>query len=378
MREIVAVLSLIQWVHSEKKNTLNFQLNWNLFYTLVVKHRIWHTIYNALMELNIESPVMQKLNERCETDKVHILKITAETLSLSNAFNKNSIQHCFIKGCVLNEMLYGSLLTRTCRDIDVWIDEEYFQRAVDEVMALGYQIKLPIYVLSGYKKQYYLTHKHDITFVHPQKKIILEVHFRLSYFGIDFFTQNKVAFKTIMLCNMPVQSLEDNYHLLYLMIHGAIHAWVRMRWLLDILLYLKSGRCSLVQVMALAEKIHCRHIVEQSLILVRDLFAFENSSMNSLLKNPCKRAVYLAKVAKQFISSEYEFSGNFGVFKKEFFLYRLYLMRLAVSGQKFKAIGGDLFKIDNLFPFVTFPYRLRFLYYLLYPIWVIRYLVLGK
>ena len=58
-----------------------------------------------------------------------------------------------------------------------------------------------------------------------------------------------------------------------------------------------------------------------------------------------------------------------------FFKYRFYLAQLAVRGQKLHAILGDLFKIDELFVYVTFPDKLSFMYYAVYPLWVIKYVL---
>lgn len=377
--EIQFILSLIQWIFADGKGVASdSSIRWDIFYKLVFKHRLWHPIRAALVENGLHPPIFNKLTAQCKKDQLNILNSAGETLRLSKTFRENTIQHCFIKGTVLNEFLYGALGTRPCRDIDVWIDSAHFEKAVDVLIANGYQKKLPTYTLSGFKKQYYMNHKHDIALYHPQKKILVELHFRLSYFGLPFFTQDLVAFKSVLVCNTPVQTLDDDYHLLYLMIHGAIHAWIRLRWLIDILLYIKSQRCSLVRVLSLAEEINCRHIVEQSLLLVRDLFAYENELMHHLVQRAGKRSVQLAQTAKLFIVSDYEFGTSSGIFKKEFFIYRLYLVRLAAEGQKLQALWADLFKIDNLFPFVTLPSSLRFLYYFMYPLWVCKYILWRK
>jgi len=373
--ELQFIISLLQGTDSKQKELFNHpSFCWNTFYKIVIKHRVWHQAFAALTAQKIQPPIYKQLARRCEKDKLRIIATAGETLRIAHSFSENDIQHCFIKGTVLNEFLYGSLTTRPCRDIDIWVDDLNLERAADVLIALGYQKKAPIYKLSGFKQHYYMTHKHDVAFYHPQRKILIELHFRLAYFGINFFTQNQVQFKSVLLCNTLVQTLDDDYHLLYLMLHGASHAWVRLRWLNDIVLYIKSNRCSLARVMALAEKIHCTHIVEETLILIRDLFGINSQ----LLDNPSARASLLANMAKRFIASDYEFGGSAGMFKKEFFSYRFYLARLAAPGQKINAILGDLFKIDNVFPYVTFPYALRFLYYLVYPLWVVKYIVFRR
>ena len=81
----------------------------------------------------------------------------------------------------------------------------------------------------------------------------------------------------------------------------------------------------------------------------------------------------LAVLAQQFISSDYEITDGLSNLNM-FFKYRVYLGKLAVRGQKAHALWGDLFKIDMLFPYVTFPRGCSFLYYLAYPVWVMRFI----
>jgi hypothetical protein len=380
-QEFMLIIASLQFTHDNNKRVrINQTIDWNLFYKLTIRHRVWHQVYKALTAQGScdDIPIYKKLEKQCEVDKKRILTTASETLRVARAFTQSNIQHCFIKGTVLNEYLYGSLLTRPCKDIDIWVDTTTLASATEALLALGYQKQLPTYVLSGFKERYYMNHKHDISFYHPERKIEIELHFRLSYFGVNFFAHAATHFKKVPLCNTLIQTLDDNYHLLYLMIHGAIHAWGRLRWLNDISLYIKNDRCSLTQVITLAQKIQCEHLVEQSLLLSRELFGVNNADMDVILQNSSPRAKWLAKMAKRFITADYEPSGHYGIYKKEFFYYRFYLARLASPGQKLQAVCGDLFKIDNLFPYITFPNSLRGMYYLLYPLWVVKYIVLRR
>ena len=277
-----------------------------------------------------------------------------------------------MKGILLNLHLYGGLNTRPCRDIDVWIKPSDYARAINVLISLGYIKKLPTYELTGFKQSYYMQHRHDMAFYHPDKRILIEPHFRLDYFGINFFPWGLLTRKSIRVFNQDIMTLEDNYHLLYLMIHGSIHAWIRLRWLQDIVLFIQSNKCDLNHIMDLAKQIKCEHLVEQTLLIVHDLFPTCRASIASFIQNPSHKSLQLAALAKQFIEGDYEMTDGFRHYKM-FFKYRYYLAKLAVKGQKRQAIFGDLFKIDEVFQYATFPDKLAFMYYLVYPLWVIKY-----
>lgn len=351
-------------------------INWDLFYKYVIRHRVWHQVHKALLPLNIQNATLLALTKKCQHDKHRILMMAGETVRIARAFTKKGILHCFVKGTLLNMHLYGELISRPCNDIDVWVDVATYSLAIDSLISQGYQKKSPDYALTGFKKEYYMRHKHDMIFYHPTQHILVELHFRLSYFSMEFFPITAVPLKPIYVLNTPIMAPDDDYHLLYLMLHGAIHAWIRIRWLQDIALFIKQKKCDLRRVQTLAKELHCQHIVEQSLLLIQHFFNINTPDMHAQLKQPSRRSQQLTQLAKQFITADYEMTDGIKN-PMLFFKYRVYLFKLAVRHQKFHALFGDLFKIDVLFPVLTFPKFCSFMYYFCYPFWVIRFIKKG-
>jgi len=350
--------------------------DWFLFYKLVIRHRVWHQVKHQFAACSVDSTTQNRVDalaKHCQQDKRRILVTAGETVRIARVLKRESIAHCFIKGLLLNVYLYDGLYTRPCRDIDIWVDLIAYTQAMDILLSLGYEKKLPEYDLIGFKKSYYMSNKHDMAFYHPTRRVLVELHFKLSYFGIQFFPFSKIKYQSIDLLHVPVTTLEDHYHLLYLMIHGAIHAWMRLRWLHDIVLFIQKNRCDIDAVYALAKQIHAEHVVEQTLTLVHDLFLLQDEAVNRLVQKASRRSRQLTQMAKQFIFSDYEMIDGIR-HPILFFKYRLYIAKMALQGQKFNAICGDLFKIDNLFPYVTFPKALSFMYYLCYPLWILKFI----
>lgn len=368
---------ILQALRTEPKLVITTSLDWKMVYKLAIRHRVWHQLLAALTPLHQAqpNPIYDQLAERCRKDKLQLLATAAETIRLTHAFSAKNISHCFIKGMVLNATIYDAFDTRPCKDIDVWVKPSNFNEVQTILASLGYKKTSPRHELNEFQHEYYINHRHDMEFFHPERKIFVEAHFRLDYFGINFVNMTPAVFNPLPFFNHPIITLQDNYHLLYLMIHGAIHAWSRLRWLNDIALYIKSGRCDLNQVIDLSEQIYCGHIVEQALILVQDHFGKEEPRLANLIQAPSKRAIKLARIAQKFIIADYELSEHYPILHRMFFKYRFYIVRLAIQGQKLNAMLGDLFKIDNLFPYVNFPKKLSFMYYMLYPLWVIKIII---
>ncbi len=372
--ELTLILNVLRDGCLAQEALLDPSINWPLFYKLTCRHRVWHQVNQAVKPHAPVVPIAATLAHRCEKDTPRILITASETTRIARELTQQAIEHCFVKGTLLNVQVYGGLNTRPCKDIDIWVNPTTYTHAVTALESLGYEKQWPKYALTGFKAAWYMRHKHDMAFYHPQHKVQVELHFRLSYPGLPFFPLQDIPLQHITLFNTPVLAPENNVHVLYLMIHGATHGFIRLRWLHDIALFIHTQQCDLNHVYDLAKKIKCEHVVEQVLLLIHAFFNIEQPTMARLIKNPSKRSIRLARMATAFITGDYEMSDGLKNIRL-FFKYRVYLATLAVKGQTLRTIWGDLFKIDVLFNALTLPTALSFLYYLIYPVWVMKYLV---
>lgn len=347
-------------------------IDWDLFLKLIIRHRVWHQILAVTrIQTNFLIPIHSKLNDICHKDTLILLRMVAATVSIADLFAKHHIQYCFLKGITLSVQLYEAINQRPCKDIDIWIDKKNYQKAMSLLESLGYQKVHPIYKLEGFQEKYHLAHKRDIKFYHPQHKVQVELHFRLSYFGVDFFPLSSEISKSIKLFDQEILTLKDDYHLLYLMIHGAAHAWSRLRWLYDIALYINAKKCNLNNVVNLATQLGCDYIVEQALIMVDTHFGVNDPLLESLVKKAGKKSKLLAKSGLNFIDSPDEhFDTN--IFSKAYFKYHYYLTKIVPWTRKLQVIKEDWIMIENLFYLVRFPKPLTCLYYVIYPFWFIK------
>lgn len=372
--ELEFILQVLQHDSSHMIPKFSASMDWDRLSKLIIRHRVWHQVCTVIKPLQHEVPLdfFERLSQLCQKDTLKMLTLASENVRVASSFSSHAIFHCFFKGIALNTQLYGSLTSRPCKDIDVWVAPEDIPQASALLESLGYQQTVPNYALSGFQKKYYFRNNHDIAFYNTKHKIEVELHFKLAKPGLNFFLPTEAITKNIKLFNTSLTTLNDDYHLLYLMLHGARHAFNRLRWLQDIVLYIKSGTCSLDNVFQLAKTIKCEHIVEQSLLLVQMNFGESDPQLSLLIHNPSKKAMKLAHAAQEFILSDYEYTGQGSINNKLYFKYQIYLIQLAPFHRKFLVGFKHIFKIDKLFPYVRFPDTCYFMYYLLYPFWVIK------
>jgi hypothetical protein len=86
----------------------------------------------------------------------------------------------------------------------------------------------------------------------------------------------------------------------------------------------------------------------------------------------------MANLLAQFVKTDYELTGGHGLFNRMFYKYRWYLLQITPPRKRWQVVRHDLFKIDKTFKKLTFPTGWEFAYYLLYPLWVIKYIISRK
>ena len=356
-------------------------INWDYLLKLIIRHRIIGQTYTAFLAaptLPIPSNFLAHLKQYSLRSNLASLSMVAESIRIIRAFNDADITYSIVKGIPISALLYGGATKRQAKDIDILVNLNDLNQAIQILLSKGYKIERPNFNLTGFKRDYYFINNHDIGFFHPERKVEIELHFRLEYFGTKFFANSATTYKTILVQNQPLITLNNEYHVLYLMFHASIHAWTRLRWLHDIYLYLKSGECSIQKVYALAISLNAEKVVWQTLWLLSDIYKYRNDYGDQILDHHNPAGLRLARISREFILNDYEFTAGHGVFNKMFFYYRIYLIYLALPGQRLKAIFNDLFKIDKIFPYVTMPRNCSWGYYLIYPLLVVKYFFTRK
>lgn len=244
-------------------------IDWKFFLELAVHHRVFSNLYSILNQLDksTEIPffVMDSLQEKYKRNVFRMLKYAAVIDEVSKLFANNNIPLLFLKGPTLGHDLYGDISLRTSGDIDVLIPINQLKEVAQLLLKEGYikhdYIKT---VLNDWKWRH-----HHIVFIHPVKKVALEVHWRLHPGPGKEVTFNELwehRSKTTLTV-APVYTLDREYLFVYLITHGVRHGWSRFRWLLDIK-QLMNQKLNWIKINHLLKRTHGKHIGGQAVILV--------------------------------------------------------------------------------------------------------------
>ncbi|AXI10762.1 Renal dipeptidase [Oceanobacillus zhaokaii] len=262
-------------------------VDWNLFIDLAMHHRVYPVLHSKLklaIDKQIPEYVVDTISRPYKQNTLQMLFLTAEMEQISQLFAAREISLLQLKGPALAHDLYGDISLRTSSDLDVLIPIEQLQLAEEILIEQGYKKEDYIKtVLNDWKWRH-----HHITFIHPIKKIKVEIHWRLSPGpGKEpSFTEFWERRRQSTLTKQPVYLLGKSDLYLFLTAHGARHGWSRIRWLLDIH-QLVGQNLDQEKILHILENYHSLHIGGQSLILASELL---NTKLPPKMEYLCTRA----------------------------------------------------------------------------------------
>ncbi|WP_338470951.1 nucleotidyltransferase family protein [Niallia sp. XMNu-256] len=247
-------------------------IEWEILLQLARHHRVYPMVYSKLKNIDgIPSFVLQTLYKEYKLNTFKMLALSKEMEQLSKLFTENHIPLLFLKGPVIAAHLYGDLSLRTSKDLDILIQIKHIERVEEILIDLGYE-KEPVLSVLPFVLNDWKWGKHHIVYYHPQKQMMLEIHWRLEPFPSKEPSFNELweRKRVSVITNEPVYFLGEEDLFTYLVSHGARHGWFRLRWLLDIDKMLRKG-LDIEKSIQQLKQYHRGHVGGQALILTSEL-----------------------------------------------------------------------------------------------------------
>ncbi|MFJ7974845.1 nucleotidyltransferase family protein [Peribacillus sp. NPDC096379] len=218
----------------EIKSELTKDINWEYFLDLARHHRVHPLIYsklNSIDESLVPSHIIQILYQEYKQNTFQMLHLSGEMEQVSKLFTENQIRLLFLKGPVIAADIYGDISLRTSKDLDILISKTDLKKAEELLLNYGYEREEASVTLGEWKWR-----KHHIAYFHPEKRIQIELHWRLHQPPMRESSFNELweRKRRSKLTSYPVYFLGKEDLFLFLIDHGNRHGWFRLRWLADI------------------------------------------------------------------------------------------------------------------------------------------------
>ncbi|MFD4817507.1 nucleotidyltransferase domain-containing protein [Peribacillus butanolivorans] len=360
-------------------------IDWGIFLQLAKHHRVFPIIYSKISKINnklIPSHVVQILYQEYKMNTMKMLHLSGEMEKISKMFTENHISVLFLKGPVIAADIYGDISLRTSKDLDILISKKSFKKAEKLLLNYGYEREEDSNTFGGWKWK-----KHHDAFFHPEKKIQIEIHWRLHPAPTKEPSFNELWERKRLseLTGYPVYFLGKEDLLLYLVAHGSRHGWFRLRWLADIDQMVRKGMIS-NQNNEIFIKFQHYHLGKQNYLLIGQALILASL----LLKTPISKDMHSyttgkssRKIAKLAISNIVEIGNSEIQTNKEdlnkvkknhiylklqkSFSFNLYKFSTKSNIQKVSFIITLLIPSTKDFDTIRLPKPLHFLYFPLRP-----------
>ena len=201
------------------------------------RHRVAAAVLRGLQACgtpHLPDDVVTRLRKLSVANARRSLAQVAEVRRLAQLFAAAGVRVLVLKGAALAVQLYGDPGARVARDIDLLVDPDQFTAARRLLRQAGYVQRQGF--PSVQRSAAYLRRIKEIEFLDPATGGMVELHHRLTDnpyllecdFNLLWDEREEIRLGNLTVATLPRQRLP-----LYLCVHGADHAWARLRWLVD-------------------------------------------------------------------------------------------------------------------------------------------------
>jgi hypothetical protein len=257
--------------------------DWNAVALTAQRQRVAGLVYDALLAGGVQLPAASaaEFARRAQAIFRKNLLLAAETCRLQKLLDTAEIPSVALKGVALAQLAYGSLKVKDTHDIDLLVPEDRAVAAMALLERDGYALSFPSSQLSATQRSAVVRYSREVAFIHRDSRVFTELQWRVAdnpellkdvHAGSP--TQNVVVAQNDVVADaLSVRTLARDDLFAYLCIHGAHHAWSRLKWLADLNAFIAATGADVVHLHRYAQAKGAGFCSGQALLLCRHLFA---------------------------------------------------------------------------------------------------------
>ncbi len=175
-------------------------------------------------------------------DRLREMQRIGSFLEVAKILDEENIWFVNLKGPLLSERIYGDPTYRSFRDFDILVKPKDLNRVLYLLGEHGYAFRKFKWPQSSKRQRIARYFLNQIEMFNSETGITLEIHWKLFSARI---TEEKTMRRLIRdnveqvdFGGHELNVFSAEFELFYLVVHGSIHAWFRLKWLVDIHEYL--------------------------------------------------------------------------------------------------------------------------------------------
>lgn len=255
-------------------------LDWDRFLAWVARHRVAPLVHRNLRQAGAPATpahVLQQLQDQDARNARQVLTQISEAARIKRDLDAAGIRSMMIKGPLLSVLAFGDPTLRASRDIDLYVDRSRVQEADRLIVQAGYRRFAPDFALSPREEGAFLRLRCQYAYFSVQAGVIQELHWRLTSNGTLMPIDDATLWSRsdpVNLNGVEFSTLPDEEMFLYLCIHGSVHVWFRLKWLVDVAALLGRTRAETLQrIASRARTLGIERPFHQALLLAHRLLA---------------------------------------------------------------------------------------------------------
>jgi hypothetical protein len=220
----------------------------------------------------ITPELLQRLEQRYSVSAQRRASALKRLHRIAAEFGARNIGWMTIKGAIQAERLYADPAWRDSADIDILVTPHEFERALETLTYLGYIASNPPMPAIRLLRKPILGAIRDVSLVaRDDHSCSVELHRRL-FFADGARAQSLRLEVTPGALPAPAPGPDLAC---YLIAHGALCYWVRLKWLADLVpMFAKLSSAETLAIPELARHMGAENSAAASLLLLRELFPF--------------------------------------------------------------------------------------------------------
>jgi hypothetical protein len=256
--------------------TLRGVQDWEWVLAQAEKHEIVPMLQAALSGADpavIPAFLRTALSNGARWIAMHTMHQSRELIRIVNHLERENIPVIPFKGPTMGHLAYGNMAFRQALDLDLWVRPDDFERATRRLRELGY---VPYHSMSDAERRHFRAWHGADDFVHPEKKIMVEVHHAFFKEIVGAVLDPKGVWRrhdTLAFAGTEVRRLALEDLLLYACAHGMQHRWEKLKWLCDLMgLVYRHPEIRWGQVLRRARRHGSARMVHVAILLLQRLF----------------------------------------------------------------------------------------------------------
>ena len=194
------------------------------------RHRLSHQQINSLLE--------EQQNQLVFEEKLHQLSLLAGFLTLTDNLQKENIWFVPLKGPLLSYRIYGDATCRRYRDFDFLVKPADASNVIRLFCSLGFEYEKQRWPEKENERARIISRVNQLTLFNPAEHQTVEIHWRVFIDPVITFDRiEEVVRKNIQKVSFAGREMLQfslEFELFYLIIHGGLHTWRRLKWLVDV------------------------------------------------------------------------------------------------------------------------------------------------